>query len=74
MSNIKNVANAKQLKKKHRKTSRLAKKNYRGGYVYTVSKALDKSSSIISQSSFANSNTENNKHHRKTRRTRRTTL
>jgi chromosome segregation ATPase len=41
----------KTMKKKHRKTRNLAKKNLKGGYVYSSSKDLDKASSIISASS-----------------------
>jgi hypothetical protein len=43
------------MKKKHRKTRKLAKKNYRGGYVYSASKDLDKASSVISASSSSKS-------------------
>jgi DNA repair exonuclease SbcCD ATPase subunit len=45
----------KTMKKKHRKTRKLAKKNYRGGYVYSASKDLDKASSVISASSSSKS-------------------
>jgi DNA repair exonuclease SbcCD ATPase subunit len=50
----------KTMKKKHRKTRNLAKKNYRGGYVYSSSKDLDKASSIISASLNSNSNFNSN--------------
>jgi len=45
----------KTMKKKHKKTRKLAKKNYRGGYVYSASKDLDKASSVISASSSSKS-------------------
>jgi len=45
----------KTMKKKHRKTRKLAKKIYRGGYVYSASKDLDKASSVISASSSSKS-------------------
>jgi len=45
----------KTMKKKHKKTHKLAKKNYRGGYVYSASRDLDKASSVISASSSSKS-------------------
>jgi DNA repair exonuclease SbcCD ATPase subunit len=48
----------KTMKKKHRKTRKLAKKNYKGGYVYSASKDLDKASSVISASSSSKSSSK----------------
>ena len=47
----------KTMKKRHRKTRKLSKnrKNYKGGYVYSASRDLDKASSVISASSNSKS-------------------
>ena len=50
----------KTMKKRHRKT-RKPSKNYKGGYVYSASKDLDKASSIISASSSSKSRSNKSK-------------
>jgi chromosome segregation ATPase len=45
----------KTMKKKHRKTRKPIKKKYKGGYVYSSSRDLDKASSVISASSSSKS-------------------
>ena len=45
----------KTMKKKHRKTRKPIKKKYKGGYVYSASRDLDKASSVISASSSSKS-------------------
>ena len=50
----------KTMKKRHKKTRKLGK-NYKGGYVYSASKDLDKASSIISASSRSRSRSNKSK-------------
>ena len=50
----------KTMKKRHKKTRKLSK-NYKGGYVYSASKDLDKASSIISASSSSKSRSNKSK-------------
>ena len=50
----------KTMKKRHRKTRKPSKK-YKGGYVYSASKDLDKASSIISASSSSKSRSNKSK-------------
>ena len=52
-----NYKKRKTMKKRHRKTRKLSKnrKNYKGGYVYSASRDLDKASSVISASSNSKS-------------------
>ena len=68
----------KTMKKRHRKSRKLVKRSYKGGYTYSSSRELDKSSSIISDSSGSNSKSKSkskskNKLRNKTRTKTRTT-